>query len=86
MRLSPSTLRSTAISVNAHSTPVMLPRPPNTLTPPSRAAVITSSSMPTALSARALDSRAVNTMPAMAHTTPEVTNSASRSRWTRMPE
>ena len=57
----PRMLRRAAISTRAKNTPVKLPLPPNTLTPPSSAMVITSSSRPTALSARALASRAVNT-------------------------
>ena len=82
----PSTLRSVATSTSAQSTPVSLPRPPNTLTPPSSAMVMTSSSKPSALLARALARRAVKTMPASAQTTPETTNSMKRIRRLRTPE
>ena len=84
--LSPSALRMVATGTSAHSTPVSRPRPPKTLMPPSSAMVMTSSSKPTALLARAFDSRAVKTMPATAQTIPETTNSQKRIRRSLIPE
>jgi hypothetical protein len=54
---SASALRSPPITNRARTTPGSDPLPPKMLTPPSRTAVITSSSKPSALSARALANR-----------------------------
>ena len=49
-----STLRRPAMASNASATPATVPRPPKIETPPSSTAATATSSMPLALSARAL--------------------------------
>ena len=81
-----NTLLMIPISKRDRTTPVTVPLPPWTVTPPKNTAAIALSSNPVPLSARELENRNVKTIPANALIKPEVTNSSIFSRLRLIPE